>query len=59
MTRHLYIRNTETGKESGHVDVTGMKEREIEVLQATMRVLCGDDAEVLDSRDSPLIGEKA
>ncbi len=62
MTRRLYILDTETGIESGiesgHVDVTGMNEREIDVLQAQMRALCGDDAEVLDSRDSPLLKDE-
>ncbi len=53
MTRHLYILDTETGKESGHVDVTGMKKREIDVLQGQMRALCGDDAVCLDSRTAP------
>ncbi len=55
MTRHLYIMDTETGKESGHVDVTDMKPMEIIALEAQLRAKCGDDAVVLDTDVNPRI----
>jgi hypothetical protein len=49
--RFLYVLDTETGVESGHIDITDKKPMEIITIEAQLRALCNDDAVVRDSAD--------
>lgn len=51
MTRFLYIRNTETGEETGHVEITDMKPMDIIVLEQKLWAQCDDPCVVRDSAD--------
>lgn len=51
--RFLYVLDTETGAESGHIDITDKKPMEIIKLEAQLQALCSDDSVVRDSANDP------
>lgn len=53
MKRYLYILDTETGDETGHVDITDKSERDIIRIEAELRARCTDGVVIRDSANDP------